>query len=233
MPGSFSIRFGAVCGWIGLIGVVSLFIVIPTLLAGQPPTSTTDPATVVAYFSHSELAPMNGVLGPFVGVLAIIPFAIGLRAAIREGAGERSSAFADLGLAVVVVAAPIYLISGALAAALVDAAGRDAGTFATLFRLYDVLYDAGADVLEGGWIAAFSVAMIGGRLPAWLAWLGIAVGLSRWVKAFAPFVPAVGVITLPSGLLFILWFISAVVVLTRVALRTRTGPAPAAARGAA
>ncbi len=87
------------------------------------------------------------------------------------------------------VSVPVYIVSGTLGATLVQAADGDAATFATLFRLYEVTYDGAADVLEGTWILSFSIASFGGAFPRWLGWLGIALGLSRWVKATIPSAP--------------------------------------------
>src|SRR4026209_2111456 len=187
----FHIRVGAAAGWVALVGVTVLLVIGPMVIAGQPPSSLSSPAEVAAYFGHGSLAPLYGVVGPLVVLSAIVPFAIGLRAALRAGApGGRTAAFADYGVGFLLVAAALYAVSGSMVAGLVDAAGRDVGALMTLFRQYDVLYDAAADVPEGAWLGAFSIAMIGGPMPRWVGWLGFIVAGSRWLKAFAPFVPA-------------------------------------------
>lgn len=225
----FAVRMGAVAGWLGFIGVVGGLIVIPTAIAGQPPTSSTDLSAVGAYFAHPQLAIQFGLVNGFIAV-AIIAFGLGLRAAIGSVADDRSRAFADVGLGLIVVTTAVYLISGALGAALVDVATRGGGEVATLFRLYDVLYNGLADVLEGAWIGAFSLAMLRGPLPAWIGWLGIVLGLSRWVKALAPFVVLPDAVTAVSGLLFLAWFLAIVIALTRFALRSAPTPSPLTAR---
>ena len=219
MDTSFGVRLGAIGGWLGLGGVTVGFIVIPALLAGQPPTVHTPPGDVIAYFRHPEFAALNGVIGVFLGVLTIVPFGFALRSVLGS-AGDRARAFADLGLALLLVTAPVYLISSALGAMLVQASTGDPATFATLFRLYDVLYNGGADVLEGAWIGAFSVAAIlGGGMPRWVGWLGVALALSRWLKAFVPVAAVPETIIAISGVLFLAWFIAIVVALTRAAFR--------------
>ena len=205
----FNVRLGAIAGWLGFIGVVGGLIVIPSLIAGQPPTSSTDLSAVGAYFAHPQLAIQFGLVNGFIAI-AFVAFGLGLRAAIASAADERSRAFADIGLGVIVVTTALYLISGALGAALVDVARRGGGELATLFRLYDVLYDGLADVLEGAWIGAFSLAILYGALPSWIGWLGVVVGLSRWVKAFAPFVALPDAVAAVSGLLFLAWFLAIV-----------------------
>ena len=224
----FVVRIGAVAGWLGLIGVVGGLIVIPAVIAGQPPTSSTDLSAVRAYFGHAQLALQFGLVNGFIA-LAFVTFGLGLRAAIRSVADDRSHAFADIGLGLIVVTLPLYLISGALGATLVDVAGRGAAELPTLFRLYDVTYDGLADVLEGGWIGAFSLAMLNGPLPRWIGLLGIVLGLSRWIKALAPFVALPDAITAVSGLLFLAWFVAIVVALTRFALRSSTAVSPSIA----
>jgi hypothetical protein len=216
---SFEVRLAAVAGWIGFIGIVIAFILFPMALAGQPPTVNTEPSAVVAYFKHPEFALVNGVLGVFIGIVTIVPFGYGLRAVLGSGADPRARTFADLGMAFLLVAAPIYLVSSALGAMLVQAAAGDPGTFATLFRLYDVLYDGGADVIEGAWIGAFSIAALWGRFPRWVGWLGIVVMAGRWIKAFVPVAPVPEIVVPIGGVLFIAWFLAVVVALTREARR--------------
>jgi hypothetical protein len=214
----FAIRIGAGAGSIAFIGVLVGLIAIPIAIAGQPPTSASDPSVVRAYFAHPQLSIFLGLVQAFTTV-AVIAFGIGLRSAIRSDGDERGRVAADTGLALLTVASALYLVSGALAVALVDAATRDAGEFPGLFRLYDVLYNGMADVFEGAWIGAFSLAMLAGQFPRWLGWLGVAVGLSRWAKALAPFVALPGVLAILSGVLFLVWFLGTVVVLSRLAMR--------------
>src|SRR5213593_1202910 len=122
MRPAFEVRLGAVTGWIGLAGIIVGFIVIPMAIAGQPPTVNTDPAAVIAYFRHPEFALIDGVAGVFFGILAIVPFTYGLRSLLQSGADDRARVFADIGFALVVVTAPVYLVSSALGAMLVQAA---------------------------------------------------------------------------------------------------------------
>ena len=220
MGASFEVRLGAAAGWVGLIGVVVAFIAIPMALAGQPPTANTEPAAVMAYFRHPEFAVINGVLGMFVGILAIVPFGYGLRSLLRTG-DDRARVLGDLGFSLLLVAAPVYVVSGALGAMLVQAADGDPGTFGSLFRLYDVLYNGAADVLEGGWIGAFSLAVLWSPLPRWIGWLGLVVMATRWIKAFVPVAPVPEIILPIGGVLFVAWFLAVVVALTRAARRAR------------
>jgi hypothetical protein len=215
----FIVRLGAVAGWLGLVGVIGGLIVIPAVIAGQPPSSTSDLSAIRAYFGHAQLAVQFGLVNGYIAV-AFVTFGLGLRAAIRSGADSRSRALADIGLGLVVVTIPLYLASGALGATLVDVAGRGGTELATIFRLYDVTYDGLADVLEGAWIGAFSLALLNGTLPRWIGWLGVVVGVSRWIKAFGPFVAMPDLVPTIGGLLFLVWFVAIVAALTRIAMRS-------------
>jgi len=219
MGASLEVRVGAVAGWISFIGVVVAFIAIPMALAGQPPTVNSDPAAVMAYFRHPEFALINGVLGVVFGIVAIVIFVYGLRSLLVAAGDARARLFADLGLLFVIVATPVYLVSGALGAMLVQASSGDPTTFASLFRFYDVMYDGGADILEGAWFGAFSIALLVSPLPRWIGWLGVLVLISRWIKAFIPVAPVPEAIIPVSGILFAAWFLAVVVLLTREARR--------------
>jgi hypothetical protein len=194
------------------------------VLAGQPPTISTDLGTAMAYFRHPELALIDGYIGVFVGAIAVVAFGLALRTTLRAGGDARAATFADIGLALLLVTIPIYVVSSVIGATLVHAADGDAATFATLFRLYETIYDGAADVLEGAWIGAFAVAVLYSPMPRWLGWLGVVLGLSRWVKATIPFGGPVEAIIPISGILFVAWFLAIVVTITLAARRPATAP---------
>jgi hypothetical protein len=219
MSNSFLVRTSAAAGWAALAGIVSLFIAFPIVIAGPPPTATTASDAVIAYFRHPEFALMNGYLGVFFGAVATTLFLVGLRAVLRDRGDERGRAFADFGLAIAIVALPVYTVCSALGAALVQAADGDPQTFAVLFRIYDVMYNGAADVLEGAWIMAFSIAAFGAT-PRWIGWLGITVAATRWIKASIPFGVPVEMIGLVGGILFIVWFVAVAVLVTRAAINS-------------
>jgi len=229
MGSSYAVKLGAVAGWIGLIGIVGAFILIPMAIAGPPPTVATELPAVMAYFRHPVFVLLNGYVGALVGAVAIIVFGYGLRSTLRQQGNERSRTFADLGLALLMVSVPVYIVSGALGASLVRAADGDAATFASLFGLYEILYDGAADVLEGAWIMALSIAMLGGAMPRWVGWLGIALGASRWIKGTVPFGSPLEAIIPVSGVLFVIWFLSVVIGLTNAARRPQLARADAVA----
>lgn len=226
MSSSFAVRLGAVAGWFTFVAVLFGLIVIPTAIAGEPPI-TADEAAVRAFFGHPEIAVLFGLVNAFITV-AVVPFGLGLRAAIRSGATERIGALSDVAFALLLVTSAAYLVSGAIGAALVEVvrAGGDVGALA---RVYQILYNGAADVLEGAWIGAFGLAMIGTRFPRWLTWLAIAVAISRWVKALIPFVALPAIVVPASGVLFVAFFFGLVVTLSAIALRREVTTAPLAA----
>jgi hypothetical protein len=228
MAGTYSQRVAAVTGWIALLGITIVLIAFPVALAGTPPTGATSLQDAMAYFRHPEFAVSSAILAVFVGAVAVIPFGIGLRS-LTAGGDSRASVFAEIGFYLLVATIPVYVVSGALGATLTAVANGDETVFDALFRLYQLLYNGAADVLEGAWIGAFSLAGVFGTLPRWLAWLGLATALSRWVKAFMPVATIPDAIIPVSGVLFIAWFLGVVSALTRDVRRPRTELAVATA----
>jgi hypothetical protein len=226
--GSFSLRVSAAAGWIAFLGIVGGLIIIPTLIAGQPPTAATPTADAMAYFGHHDLVAINAVLSVFVGGLPIVPFGLGLRETFGGRADDRAAVLADIGLLLLIATLPVYVVSGAIGAALATAASGDVATFNVLHQLYQLLYNGAADVLEGAWIGAFSLAALSGSVPRWIGWLGITLAASRWIKAFVPLGSVPDAIISVSGLLFVAWFLVVVVALTmRVRGSTRAvAPTP-------
>jgi hypothetical protein len=215
MARAFPLRLAAAFGWIGFVGVAGGLIALPTAIAGQPPTMNTPLADVLAYFRHGELVALTAVVSVFVAGLPILPFGLGLREITGSSRGQ---AMADLGFLVLVITLPIYVVSDAIGAALTTAASGDPGTFASLHALYQLLYNGAADVLEGAWIGAFSIAALWAPVPRWFGWLGLALAASRWVKAFVPVAAVPEAIIPVSGVLFVAWFLAAVILVTRRAM---------------
>jgi hypothetical protein len=230
MDTRITLRLGAAAGWVAFLGVVGGLIVIPTVIAGQPPTIRTPEADVARYFAHPEFVGLFAVVATLLAGIPIIPFGLGIRAMAAEGSA-RSRVLADMGLLVLIATVPVYVASDALGAALA-ASQSDGAVFGSIHQLYELLYNGSADVLEGAWIGAFSLAMLDTTLPRWVGWLGLVLAASRWIKAFVPVTPAIPeAIIAVSGVLFLTWFLTIVVALTRRALRpaARVTPVTAAA----
>jgi hypothetical protein len=212
----------AAAGWVSFLGIVGGLILIPTLIAGQPPTASTPLPQAMAYFAHRDLIGVSALLAVFVGGMPIVPFAIGLRELFGDGS-DAAHDWAEIAFFLLIATLPVYVVSGAIGGALATPAAADPTVFAPLHQLYQLLYNGAADVLEGAWIGAFGLAaVLGARSGSTRAmgWLGIALGFSRWLKAFV----AVGAMTdavIPvSGLLFVGWFLAVVVALSVRAFRS-------------
>lgn len=229
MERTYAQGLAAVSGWVAFIGIVAILIVFPTALAGNPPTMATPLAEAMAYFRHQEFVVTNAVLAVFVGIVAIVPFGLGVRSLVSRGPGAKGAVLAEVGLLLLIVALPVYVVSGALGASLTTLSDGDPALFGAIHGFYQLLYNGAADVLEGAWIGAFSVASLSSPLPRWIGWLGIAAALARWIKAFMPVVALPDAITLVSGVLFVAWFLAVVVRLTmewrRPATEARFEPA--------
>lgn len=227
MERSSAQALGAVSGWVAFVGIVAILIVFPTALAGNPPTMATPIADAMAYFRHSEFVVTNAVLAVFVGIVAVVPFGLGVRSMVSRGSGADGAAFAEIGLLLLIVALPVYAVSGALGASLTTLSDGDPALFGAVHGFYQLLYNGAADVLEGAWIGAFSIAALSSPMPRWIGWLGVAAALARWIKAFMPVVALPEAITLISGVLFVAWFLAVVVRLTMEWRRPATAAHPA------
>ena len=227
-------RLAAVAGWIAFVGIAGGLIAVPTLIAGQPPTANTSVADAMAYFRHSEFPLLNAIVSVLVAGIPIVPFGLGLRVLAsgepaEAGATPRGALAADIAFLLLVATLPIYVVSSAIGAALTPLASGDAATFAAVHQLYQVLYNGSADVLEGAWIGAFSVAFVRSGHHAWVGWLGLALAASRWVKALVPISGMPEAIIPISGVLFLAWFLAVVIVMTRWARAAAPEPRTVAA----
>ncbi len=221
----FSLQVGAIAGWLTLAGVLVALVILPTVIAGQQVSGTSDVQRISAYYNHPEFGFLLSMVNAFI-IVFTVTFGVVLRGALR--ANDRQGLLADIALVALAVTASLYLVQGALAATLVTIAGQ-AGEIGPWFRFYDILYHGVADVMEGFWIGAFALAMLArpGRFPAWLGWLGLGLGLLRWVKATGPFVALPEALTIVGGLVLIIWLGGVCVVLTRAAMAPQPEPAAA------
>ena len=213
----FSARLGAVAGWLTLLGLVVGLIIVPAMIAGQEPASAAPPSELRAYFAHPELAVLNGYLTGFVAV-GFVAFGLGLRVILSAGT-DRDHAFADIGMALLVIAMGLNLASGALVATLVDGTSRAGADLVPLARLHDVTFNGLGDVLEGAWIGAFSIAMLSGTMPRWIGWYGIVLAVAHLLKAIGPFIALPEMLDQVFGPLIVIWFLATVVSLTRIAFK--------------
>lgn len=211
----YAVRVGAGAGWFALAGLLIGLVILPAAIAGQPPTTSSSATEIRDYFSHPELGILNGYVTGFVAI-GFVAFGLGLRSALATGT-DRDRFFADLGVALLVIAMGLNVISGALVAAGVDATARGTSDLTQLLAFHNVTFDGLGDVVEGGWIGAFSIAMLGGAMPRWIGWFGVALGVAHIGKALGPFIALPDAIDAVFGVVIALWLLATVVALTRLA----------------
>jgi hypothetical protein len=124
---------------------------------------------------------------------------------------------ANLGLLLVVAEAPVILTESSLQAALV-ATATNGGDVLPLFRLWDVLYNSAAYVLEAGWVGAFGLAMREATsFPRWLPRLSLLVAALQLVNMSAIWVGIPDTFTLVGNIFFAIFFVGASIGLGRLA----------------
>lgn len=211
----YAARIGAVAGWLALAGVLAFSVIGPMIIAGQRVSGTLDLKAIQTYFRHDALAPINA--GGFFILLAMIPFALALRDVLSIDA--RARFLSQVGLAFVLVAAPLYLAEYSLQATLV-AVAKSSSDVLPLFRFWDVLYNSAIYLAEAAYAFAFARAMRDVHaFPRWMPWWGALVGALLLVNVSALFVGIPDDATLIGNLAFVGWFIGSSVGLTRLARR--------------
>lgn len=214
-------RVGAVAGWILLAGILVLQVVIPAAIAGQALSGVEDVDAIRAHFDHPEIVPLVAL--DFLLVLPLVVFAV----ALREVTAQREAArfTATLGLAFLVVEAPLILLQYALQGTLMTLAGSGESMLAT-FRAWDLVYNGAVYAVEAGVVVSFGLAVRGhAAFPGWLPAVAMVVGALQIVNIAAVFGWLPSAATLPGNLGFALWLGASAFGLTRVA-RAAAAPSP-------
>lgn len=212
----YAVRIGAIAGWLSLAGILTFSVIGPMVIAGPRVSGTLDAGTIQPYFRHQALAPFSA--GEFLIMLAFVPFVLALRQALSPD--DRARFLSQVGLAFALIAAPLYLVDGAIHATLVTVA-TSGGDLLPLFRFWDILYNSATYLAEAGYAFAFARAMRDVRaFPRWMPWWGVIVGALQLVNMSALFVGIPDNLTLIGNLAFMLWFVGASIGLTRLARRT-------------
>jgi hypothetical protein len=205
-------RIGAYAGWISVIGIFAYNIGL-TAIVGQRVSGTTDVAAIQDYYRHAIIAPAS--IAPFLVIVAIVVFALAMREILVTVPGGRF--LANLGLLLVVAEAPVILTESSLQAALV-ATATNGGDVLPLFRLWDVLYNSAAYVLEAGWVGAFGLAMREATsFPRWLPRFSLLVAALQLVNMSAIWVGIPDTFTLVGNIFFAIFFVGASIGLGRLA----------------
>ena len=218
-------RVGSYAGWVTLAGVLAFEVFGPLTAAGQRVTGTSDAATIAGYYRNSGLLPL--ALGAFLIMPPFVALIVSLRRSLVEQGAN--AIVAEVGFAIALVAVPLLVAKTALQMALVRVVETGADPVA-LFVSWDYLYNSGVYVIEGSYIAAFSLAMRGTvGYPGWLSGLGFVTAALQLVNMTALVVELPDAATLPGNISFAIWLGGIAVVLGRMS-RPAPGPVRAPVR---
>ena len=207
------VRWAGVAG-LGMLALVVVFGIGGSLVvgAGDPPSGTTDAATLRDYYGRAALGPLSA-WAPLGAVLGLL-FFLGAREAWgKNPTGHRA---ATMALVLFAAATPAFLVEGALVPAMVEAvkAGSDIGTW---FRFYDVLYNSYLDIIMGGAVLFLSWALWAAEpRHAWQARAGFVIAGLHAAIAITPWFALPSVVRAVAMLLFSIWFGSLCVSLIRL-----------------
>jgi hypothetical protein len=217
-------RIAGVSGLVALAAILIVEVVVPSAVAGPPLSGTLDRDAIAGYYAHPGLEFALG-LGLFlVAVPAFVVFAITIRELARND--ERARYLATLGGAFALVAASVYLVKGAIAAALVAVVGSGLDPV-PLFRVYDLVYNGAIYPFEAAYVLCLGLAIVLlGAAPAWLRRLTIATSAILLLNTFVVWLGLPSAVALPGNLAFSLWLGSASVAIWRLEPMRATSSVP-------
>lgn len=158
-------RAGAWTGVAMFAGILAFVVVGPQIVAGERVSGNVDEAAIRAYYDHTPLLWL-ATASFFVPPLMLL-FFVSLREVVGTDPGRRF--LANFALLAAAVEAALLMGQSALSAALV-AQASSGGEIMSLYRVWDYLYNSGADAVEIGWILGFSLAARGiAGFPRWFA----------------------------------------------------------------
>lgn len=130
-------RIASTAGWLTLAAILVSEVLVPSLLFGLPPTGSTYPAVVEAYFAHEALLPLG--LVAMATIIGFIVFVAALRQTLAQR--EKAALWANAGFGFALVAAALLLIRSAMQMSVVRgvAAGSDV---LPAFFAWDFTYNA-------------------------------------------------------------------------------------------
>jgi hypothetical protein len=220
-------RIASLAGLATLASILVVEVVVPSAIAGTPISGTLDRATISAYYDHAGLEVVLG-LGLFaIALPAFVIFAVSVRELAADD--RRARYWATLGSAFALCAVPVYVLKGAIAAALVGIVGAGLDPVA-LFRVYDLAYNGAIYPLEAAYVAGLGWTFVTlGVAPAWLRWLTIGAAAVQAMNGLVLFLGLPGPTTLPGNLAFALWLGAMSVTLWRMAPASEIRAVPATA----
>ena len=217
-------RIGAWAGFIAVAGIVAYHLAL-IVVAGPRVSGTTDVAAIEAYYGNQAIAAI-GVM-QFFAVIPVLIFFVALRDMTAQTSIGRLLGTVALAAGIAEVASIVVVMSGQAAIVAAVSSGGDA---VALFRLTDVLFNSGVDVLEATWVAAFGLAMReAGGFPRWMTGLSAATAILLAAKSTAIWIGIPDPATLPAAIATVIWLVGASVSLRRLAAEPRAlaQPSPA------
>ncbi|MBI2077081.1 MAG: hypothetical protein HYT80_01740 [Euryarchaeota archaeon] len=211
--GASWVRWAGVAG-LGMLALVVVFGIGGSLAvgAGDPPSGTTEAATLREYFGHAALGPLSA-WAPFGAILGLLFFFGAREAWGKNPTGHRACTMA---LVLFATATPAFLVEGALVPAMVEAVERG-GDIGTWFRFYDVLYNSYLDIIMGGAVLFLSWALWAAEpRRTWQARAGFVVAGLHAAIAITPWFALPSAVRAVAMLLFSVWFGSVCVALIRL-----------------
>jgi hypothetical protein len=206
-------RAGAIAGWTLLAGILILQVGIPSVIAGQQLSGIADPAAIAAHYDHAELGTLTAL--DFLLVLPLVVFAVALRETLAVA--DRARFAATLGLAFLIVEAPVILTQYALQGTLVTIASSG-DAILPVFRFWDLLYNGAVYALEAGVVVSFGLAARGNAaFPGWLPAFSLVVATIQIVNIAAVFGWIPAGVTLIGSIGFAIWLGASSFGLMRVA----------------
>lgn len=216
-----SIKIGGAAGFLTVTSILVFAIIIPSAVAGNRVSGTTDASAILAYYNHPALVWAFWASG--IGVLFTLVFIYGLYLALKSKAASSGLTVILLApVAMAVIEMSLLLVQWALQGTLVWVAGSqavaaDAATRTTLaalavgiFRFWDLLYNSLLYWLEGGFLLLFSLVILKTRgLSRGIGGLGIVAAAYQFFNSLAIPLGVPDTLTLPGNLLLVAWFLTA------------------------
>jgi hypothetical protein len=194
-----------------LSGVIfAVVLVVGIFVSGETPDGNASPAKVISYYgAHRSDIEASAVVFVF-SFLFLVLFAGSLRSYLRRAAAAE-------GLAAIVLAGAVLMAAGATTGSAVEyglahhLSRVGPATAQTMNLLSNELF---LPVIVGAFLFAVPsglAILLGGRLPRWLGWVAIVLGIAVLIP------PA----SFPALLVFVIWS-----VIVGILIYRRTGPSP-------
>jgi hypothetical protein len=189
-------------GWLTLAAILASEVVVPSVVLGLPPTGSSDPAVVEAYFAHQALLPL-GLLA-MATIIGFLIFVAGLREVLARH--DAAALWANAGFAFAIVAAALLLVRTAIQMALVRGVAAGSDVMPTFFT-WDFAYNSALYAMEASYPLAFALAMAArSGTPRWVIGLAGLVSALQFVNMASLVVGLPMAATLPGTLAFVAWF---------------------------